>query len=220
MILLYFYIFYIFYKNKRKYKKEVKERKYKRESVFENVEVECRKVCRKEIQEGIVMRMKVKKIWVRFENQAAYTEQEEKLREVLRGMPGDCDVVVYLNNEKLKKILCEKADVQQISILENVFGQENVRIEETEEGKLVRHIVPDIVQIIPCNHDMYAVFDEDGESYKYKVLMYALCDDGRVYPLVYDEEFGVSSVEDTAFYAKCYELVDGKISFTGGKSDI
>ncbi len=60
MILLYFYIFYIFYKNKRKYKKEIKERKYKRKSVLEIVEVECRKVCRKRVQKGIVIRVKVK----------------------------------------------------------------------------------------------------------------------------------------------------------------
>lgn len=167
------------------------------------------------------MRVKVKRIWIRFENEAAYTEREEELKEILCGMPGECNVVVYLSKPNLKKALCEKADDQKISILENEFGQENVKVEEVEEEEgpevRVRRIIPDIVQIVPCNHDMYAVFKEDDGERKCRVLLYALCSDGGVIPLLFDDFLGVSSVEPAAFDADRFELEGGEILLQEGK---
>lgn len=66
---------------------------------------------------------------------------------------------------------------------------------------------PIIRQIIPCNHDMYAVVkDSDGGEYKYKVLLYALCNDGEIYSLFYDNWYGVCLSNDALFCVDRYEL--------------
>lgn len=57
---------------------------------------------------------------------------------------------------------------KQLSLLIDVFGEDNAKYQEKEievEQRKLRRIVPNIAQIIPCNCDMYAVFnDDDGES--------------------------------------------------------
>lgn len=54
-------------------------------------------------------------------------------------------------------------------------------------------VIPEIKQITHCNEHLYAVFNDGdtGGEYKEKVLAFALCDDGCVYPLVFDYEFGI-----------------------------
>ncbi len=57
-------------------------------------------------------------------------------------------------------------------------------------------------------HEMYAVLkDPDGAESKRRVLMYALCDDGQVYPLFFDSSLGVSSISEAADKTVRYELV-------------
>lgn len=166
------------------------------------------------------MKNKIKETWVRFENMDAFSERESELKEILRKIPGECKVIVYLNESSKKAIMHESIDESQVALLENAFGKENVKYQEKEfEAMEPRRIVPDIVQIIPCNHDMYAVFEDDEGEYKKKVLMYALCDDGNVFPLVFDDYLGVSSVEPAAFDAIRFEMEGGEIFLQGGKQE-
>ncbi len=64
---------------------------------------------------------------------------------------------------------------------------------------------------------MYAVFNDDGGGkYKNKVLMYALCDNGKVYPLDFDRRHGVSPLSE----AELYEMKNGvKCLMEGGKQE-
>lgn len=71
---------------------------------------------------------------------------------------------------------------------------------------------PKIKQIIPCNDIMYAVMtDGDGEERKCKVLMHALCDNGEVYPLYFDPEYGISPLDEAAFDVGLYEMENGVV---------
>ena len=82
-----------------------------------------------------------------------------------------------------------------------------------ENGKKnERGNVPKIVQIIPCNVEMYAVTDEeDGGKFKNRVLMFALCDNGEVYPLHFDSWLGVFAFCDAALDASEYEMDGGEV---------
>ena len=63
-----------------------------------------------------------------------------------------------------------------------------------------------IKQIIPCNVEMYAIFkNETGETFRKRVLAFALCDDGCIYPQLFDSEIGVDDCDGV--YG--YELEDG-----------
>jgi len=151
---------------------------------------------------------KVKEIWVRFNNEESYSDNEGKLFEILDKAQGDCIVKVFSTESKaIKKLNGHNFDEKQISLLANVFGDENVRYQESEQcepKKIFR--TPEIKQVIPCNHDMYAVVtDSAGKEYKRKVLMYALCDDGCIYPLHFDSELGISVLYDT-FDVDRYEM--------------
>ncbi len=54
---------------------------------------------------------------------------------------------------------------------------------------------------MPCNTEMYARYEVKADDNEGKfhineaVLGFALCDDGRVYPLVFDDEIGVHMEE-------------------------
>ncbi|MDE6365741.1 MAG: hypothetical protein K2L86_16030 [Lachnospiraceae bacterium] len=79
--------------------------------------------------------------------------------------------------------------------------------------------IPKIKQILPCNHDIYAVMtDSDGMEYKCKILMYALCDDGEVYPLYFDSWLGISSLSEAVFDVELYEMKNGVIYSPEGES--
>lgn len=57
---------------------------------------------------------------------------------------------------------------------------------------------PEIKQIVQCNENLHAVFEdtETNEEFKVKVLAFALCDDGCVYPLLFDYELGIGLLTD------------------------
>ena len=156
---------------------------------------------------------KVKEIWVKFYDEKTYSENEGKLSEILDKAPGNCAVNVYDTKSKsIKNLTGHSFDERQVSLLSDVFGEENVKYQEKKMGRCRIEDVPKINQILPCNHDMYAMItDSDGEKYKRKVLMYALCDDGEVYPLYFDNEFGVSPLYDAAYDVDEYEIGEGEI---------
>lgn len=54
----------------------------------------------------------------------------------------------------------------------------------------------EINQLIPCNAELYALYKDKatGEIFKHKVLAFALCDDGCVYPQVFDRDLGIDVV--------------------------
>lgn len=155
---------------------------------------------------------KSKEIWVRFNNEKSYSENEVKLFEILDKAPGDCIVKVFSTESKaIKKLNGHSFDEKQVSLLADVFGDENVKCQEIKLHELKKTFrTPEIKQVIPCNHDMYAVMtDSDGAEFKRKVLMYALCDDGCIYPILFDIELGVSLVYDT-FDVDRYEMEEGE----------
>lgn len=172
---------------------------------------------------------KVKEVWVRFNDTETYYENEGNLLSILATASGDCVVKVYMENIRSYKNLDDWSfDKERISLLTDAFGEENVRYQEREAEKEIKKEikwhepknVPKIKQIIPCNDSMYALMTNiDGEKYKCKVLMYALCDDGEVYPLYFDSWLGISPLDEAAFYVDGYELEGGEIWPEGGKPD-
>lgn len=156
---------------------------------------------------------KVKEVWVKFSNTKAYSENEGKLFEILDKAPGNCIVAVYVEDSKgVKELPGRRFDEKQISLLADTFGEENVKYQEKELKRSKPRTVPKIKQILPCNHDMYAVVtDSDGAKHKYKVLMYALCSDGEIYPLHFDNMIGVSQIDEAVFDVDSYELEGGEI---------
>lgn len=169
---------------------------------------------------------KVKEVWVRFSDTETYYEKEGELLSILSSASGDCVVKVYIENMRSCKELCDWSfDKEQLFLLTDVFGEENVRYQEKEIKKEIQWSkpkkVPNIRQVLPCNDTMYAVMtDGDGEQYKCKVLMYALCDDGEIYPLYFDSWLGISPLYEAAFDVELYEMENGVIySPEGRKTD-
>ncbi len=166
----------------------------------------------------------VKEVWIKFGSQSEYSENEEKLFALLDEKPGDSIVKVYDASTKgCKELRSRSFDEAHISILTDDFGKDNVKFQERKvKAERNRQCTKPIIrQIIPCNHDMYAVVkDSDGGEYKYKVLLYALCNDGEVYPLFYDNWYGVCLSSDALFCADRYELESGEVYLPeGGKPD-
>ena len=166
-----------------------------------------------------------KKIWVQFKDMESYRENEVKLCTLLRETPGECTVFVYIKDvENVRELHTYSFDEKQIVLLNDTFGEENVRYQERKIKKEIKWSrpteAPKIKQLLLCTHDMYAVMmTADGESYKCKVLMYALCDDGEVYPLYFDRDIGISPLSEAAFDVCGYELEDGEIYQEGGKQE-
>lgn len=69
-----------------------------------------------------------------------------------------------------------------------------------------------IIQIVPCNHDMYALYRDPENKYTFKeeIILFALCEDGQVYPMVPDADAGVDFAEIPQNF-KGYELKNGEI---------
>jgi DNA polymerase-3 subunit alpha len=71
-------------------------------------------------------------LWVRFENKAEYETRENELLEAVATSPGKDKVVVYLKEEKAKKILPAMYQVQaegELSEnLKKMFGNDNVAV--------------------------------------------------------------------------------------------
>lgn len=68
-----------------------------------------------------------------------------------------------------------------------------------------------IIQIIPCNEKLNAVYENDlgFEEIRMRVLAFALCDDGCVYPLMFDPEKGIDRTPDI-YYVLKFELKERK----------
>lgn len=165
---------------------------------------------------------KVKEVWVRFNSTEDFFENEEKLFRLLDKAPGNCIVKAYIENIRAYKNLHDYSfNKERLSLLTDVFGEENVRYQEKEIKWHRPKEVPKIKQILPCNDTMYALLtDGDGEQYKCKVLMYALCDDGEIYPLYFDRELAISPLSEAAFDVELYEMENGIIYLPeGGKPD-
>ena len=161
------------------------------------------------------MKKYVKEIWLKFGSQEEFFQNEEKLLALLDTAKGDCAVRVYDASAKSYKTLRGHSfDEKRLSLLISLLGEDNVKLQEREIEipKKRERKVPNIVQIIPCTQDMYAVFGEDGgEKYKSKVLMFALCEDGEIYPLHFDSWLGVCSLVDAVYDMNGYELENGEI---------
>lgn len=161
------------------------------------------------------MKKHIKEIWLKFGSQEEFFENEERLLALLDTAKGDCTVRVYDASEKSYKTLSGHSfDEKRLSLLTDFLGEENARYQERdiEIPKKRERKVPKIVQLIPCTHDLYAIYGEDGgEKYKYKVIMFALCDDGEVYPLHFDNWFGVSLLHDAVYEVNSYEMPGGEI---------
>ena len=160
------------------------------------------------------MKKYIKEIWIRFSSQEEYWQNEEKLLALIDKAPGDCVVKIYdAGTRGLKTLRGHSFDEKQLSLLTDLLGEDNARYQEREieVRQQAKVKTPNIVQIIPCTHDMYAVFNDGGNQYKSKVLMYALCDDGNVYPLYFDAWLGVSLLINTVYDVDGYELEGGEI---------
>ena len=153
-----------------------------------------------------------KEIWVQFKDMESYRENGVRLCTLLRETPGECAAFIYIKDIKnVRELNTYSFDEKQIELLNDAFGEENVRYQERKIKKEIKWSrptkVPKIKQIISCNDSMYAVMtDADGEKYKCKVLMYALCDDGNIYPLHFDSWLGISPLDEAAFDVELYEM--------------
>ena len=160
------------------------------------------------------MKKQVKEIWVRFESEEEYSENEEKLLAILDTAPGDCIVKIYVSSINGYKTARDYSfDEKQLSLLTDFLGEGNAKYREVEVEvpKKSERKVPKIVQLIPCTHDLYAVYGEDGEKYKSRVLMFALCNDQQIYPLHFDVWMGVCLLDEAVFDVDGYELENGEI---------
>ena len=166
------------------------------------------------------MKKYVKEVWVKFSNQAEYSENEERLFSILDKAPGDCIVKVYdADSRGCKTLSGHSFDGKQISLLTDFLGEDNAKYleKEIEVQQRAQRQVPEIVQIVPCSQSMYAVVrGDDGTESKYRVLVFALCSDGQVYPLHFDSWLGISVLCSAAYDVDGYELEGGEIFQEGG----
>ncbi len=148
-----------------------------------------------------------KELWLKFENESEYTKKEGQILDILRGREGDARAVLFNATTKSVKRLVEVNKVPHdsdfIHELEALLGEGNVKYIEKEGVGLGQHYEPGIKQLIPCNCNMFAIFD--NEKLGEKVLAFALCDDGAVYPLLFDGELGIGIISDCKHVSR-YEL--------------
>lgn len=112
---------------------------------------------------------KVKEVWVRFSDTETYYEKEGELLSILANASGDCVVKVYIENIRSCKELHDMSfDKEQLSLLTDAFGEENVRYQEREiktEIKWSRPTeVPKIKQLLPCRHDILLSSELDAPA--------------------------------------------------------
>ena len=122
---------------------------------------------------------KVKEVWVRFSDTETYFEKEGELHSILANASGDCVVKVYIENIRSCKELHDWSfDKEQLSLLTDAFGEENVRYQERENKKEIKWSrpteVPKIKQLLPCMHDMYAVMRDIAISAKFLCMRYVM----------------------------------------------
>ncbi len=74
-----------------------------------------------------------KEIWVQFKNMESYRENEVKLCTLLRKTPGECITYVYIKDIKnVRELYAYFFDEKRIELLNDAFGEENVRYQEKE----------------------------------------------------------------------------------------
>lgn len=88
--------------------------------------------------------------------------RKRELLSILANASGDCVVKVYIENIRSCKELHDMSfDKEQLSLLTDAFGEENVRYQEREiktEIKWSRPTeVPKIKQLLPCRHDILGI---------------------------------------------------------------
>lgn len=75
------------------------------------------------------MKESVKEVWIKFDSQSEYSENEERLFALLDERPGDSVVKVYDASTKgCKELRSRSFDEAHISILTDAFGKDNVRL--------------------------------------------------------------------------------------------
>ena len=137
---------------------------------------------------------KVKEVWMRFSNTETYYEKEGELLSILANASGDCVVKVYIENIRSCKELHDWSfDREQLSLLTDAFGEENVRYQERENKKEIKWSrpteVPKIKQLLPCMHDMYAVMRDIAISAKFLCMRYVMMERFTLYISTMNLEF-------------------------------
>ncbi|GFI45741.1 hypothetical protein IMSAGC019_01054 [Lachnospiraceae bacterium] len=71
----------------------------------------------------------VKEIWIQFTDNETYSENEEKLFELLDKAQGECEVKVFIQSTKSYKPLGGYSfNDARLSLLTDTYGEENVRL--------------------------------------------------------------------------------------------
>lgn len=157
-----------------------------------------------------------KELWLKVSSVAEYLQNEAAILSVLKTVSAGTDrVVLYCEKEKAVKTLKHgvQASEESAASFATLLGDQCVKVVEKQEEKHVHTQYPEIIQIIPCNDEMYAVFNEAdaGEKSRSKVLAFALCDDRCVYPLMFDGELGISLLSDNEYVEK-FLIKDNRIA--------
>ena len=80
-------------------------------------------------------------LWIQFKNMAEYRENEELLMGMLRNSDGRDTVIIYIKEEKLKKVLPPQMKINADEILAELadkFGRGNVKIVYKRQIKIIR----------------------------------------------------------------------------------
>lgn len=153
----------------------------------------------------------IKELWIRMNDKQSYLEKEQEILDIIRSDSGDTEVVLYTKKERNIKKLGRYVDIlggRVVDELKTLIGDENVKcVEHVKTDERPVYKIPNIVQITPCYQEIYGVFKDESrlEETKQKVIAFALCDDGCVYPMLFDEELGISLLSD-CFHTARYEL--------------
>ncbi len=74
-----------------------------------------------------------KEIWVQFKDMESYRENGVRLCTLLRETPGECAAFIYIKDIKnVRELNTYSFDEKQIELLNDAFGEENVRYQERE----------------------------------------------------------------------------------------
>ena len=73
-----------------------------------------------------------REVWIQFENKSAYESAEKQLADCIRDMDGNDSIVIYLKEEKAKKVMPPNwsliASDENIKLLSDAFGEPNVKV--------------------------------------------------------------------------------------------
>ena len=76
-----------------------------------------------------------KEVWIRFDSKADYMKRESELYQMLEPETGGDSVVIFCAKEKAVKRLDQRyavrADERMLENLRNVFGSENVKLQQS-----------------------------------------------------------------------------------------